>query len=168
MKKLIPLSAMILLLSCKNGTSQSNTKPQRMYTEAELQAAVRKTKEEQRNADQAIETAQLAGQTAMEQEKLKEVSKTHYVFGVITVSFFSATTMSNDNYSYSTKIFEYSKKPTKDEEYRLLDDMERNGQISIDRSVYRDFKLHKRKVFIFNSYAEASEKQQEINKYGLE
>ncbi len=160
---------MILLLSCKNGTSQSNTKPQRMYTEAELQEAVRKAKEQEKSDNDAIQVALTAGRMARELEKQKENPKIYYVFGIIHASYSSHTIPPQiDYYSYSTKIIEYSHKPTRDDEYRILDDLDRSDQISIDRKVHYDFKTLKRKVFVFDSYADASEKQQFVYKYGLE
>jgi hypothetical protein len=174
MKKLIILTLGVSLLSCKNGSSQSTkAKPQHMYTEQELQEAVRKAREEQKNTDDAISTVMIAGERGKYEEQLREaatVPKIYYVFGIIQASYSRPSSLPSppDHYSYSTKIMEYSHKPTRDDEYRILDDLDRTDQISIDRKVYYDFKIHKRKVFLFTSYADASEKQQEINKYGLD
>lgn len=138
-----------------------------MYTEQELQQAVREAKDYQRSVDDAAAAAESAIK-ASSTINVTPTPKTYYVFAAINASFSRPTIQPyTDYYTYTSDIIEYSYKPTKDEEYRLLDKLNSGNKISTDQKLHSDFKTEKRKVFVLESYAAASEKRQEVLSDGI-
>ncbi|MNS65897.1 hypothetical protein D3C72_990880 [compost metagenome] len=72
MNKFLPLAFMAFSLSCQNGNTQSQ---KRTYTEAELQQAIQKAKEEQKTLDDATAAVESATRATT------EINPTKYSFG---------------------------------------------------------------------------------------
>ncbi|WP_129021314.1 hypothetical protein [Edaphocola flava] len=163
MTKLLPLILLLFLFSCQNGNTQSQKK---LYTEEELQRAILKAKDEQQKVDETAEAVASAARATMEPTTtITPAPQTYYVFAALVVSF----GIGEENYQVlTTEIIERTHKPTRDEEYKILDDLTSSPDVQANSRVYKNFKTHKRKVYSFNSYADASEKRQEVLSKGIQ
>lgn len=160
MTKFLPLILLLFLFSCQNGNTQSQKK---LYTEEELQRAILKAKDEQQKVDEAAEAVASAARATMEPTTtITPAPQTYYVFAAINFSY--SHYPNRRDAVYVSEIVEYQYKPSKDEEYMILD----KASSAFDIKVKPDVTFNTRKVYYYTSYADASEKRQEVLSKGIQ
>lgn len=159
MKKLLLLLAMgVTLFSCKDQS--------KMYTEQELRKAVNDAKYDQKMADIAEYAEAAKNQElrirAEEAEKRNTTSPPfgYFHFGVIRASY--STSSGTQNVIYTTDVQSTKTQITEEDEYRLLDQLASTPSFKATRSTYSGFRVNKREVLKFITYAQASEKREQI------
>lgn len=85
----------------------------------------------------------------------------YFVFGAIHYSY--ERYPEREHAILTSEIIELLYKPSKDDEYRLLDQLSGSSEIRFKTGL----RIHTRKSYTSNSYAEASEKRQEVLANGI-
>lgn len=164
MKRLFtPVSLTLALLSCKNADSQEAKDPIDYYESIkdidDVEAAKRAAEEAATIPDSYYNNRSDPYTTPINHQ--------YYMFTAVNVK--------HEEYNFNgggfeiaytvitSEISEYNYKPTRDYEYKAMDKL----CSSFDVTQLRNYSIAKRKAYVFTSYAEASEKRQQILKTGV-